>query len=954
MLTLFSAQAQEGGIISGVVVSTWDGTPLLGVTVTVRGTTLATQTDANGHYELKNVPSGDQVLRFSKSGFAAAVVSEARVLSGQSTTVNGNLRPEFYEMEEYEVTAEEFTEQTEKILIERQQASSMMDAIGSDRFSKLGASDAGAIMAKVTGVSVVGGKYVVVRGLSDRYTRTLLNGVEVPSADPYRTSPQLDLFPSAMIDRINVSKTFTPDQPGGTGGGTIDIETKAFPEKPFVKGSFGTSYNENSNLKKNFLAAPESSMAMFAIPSGPSKLRSDLFGLTEDPPRPGPAGTRETAATAATRREQANAVSGLLHDLGTADFAGVSKSSPLNTSFSASGGGTVPVFQRNLGMFAGINYNRNFRSIEDGIRNRYNFNGTPKRLGTETRGNIVTDYGANANLGYELCDDHQLGFNFMLAHSIDEEARHGTFPVVEGKPDQVLEQWQLHYTDREIMNYQFHGHHVFPVLAGSKLDWVVALANTTQNEPDQRFMNYFLDQNGNASFGDAATPFPQFPARYFREIEEDNLNYRLDWTLPLSFMKEESKIKAGYFSSSSDRTFQEQYFAYDLSAGFTPQNPNSYLNNPAYLDYIANYVGNSRNGTGRTNFIFSRFVTDTFSHPYISSQDIQAGYLMADVGVLPWLRLIGGARLESTLITLDAGHEGTARIEQTDLLPAASAVVMLHTNVNLRLSYGETVGRPSFRELAPVDGYLPDLGVLARGNPDLKMISIKSYDARIEWYPSPGDILSAGVFYKDVVGPIELVSLDAADELVTWINGGAFTAAGLSGGNPVTATLMGAEFEMRKSMGFITPLLKELTLGANVTLIQSERKLSKIELDNKRSADPDFSDTRPLYDQSPYIINLDLNYEHVKSGTSFVIAANLTGARLALVKTLGPDIYEHPPITLDAAISQKFCKHWSIRFGVKNILDSEFFQTYGSSPQGKIFQAYRYGRTYGVALTAEF
>src|SRR6185503_5280938 len=193
---------------------------------------------------------------FSKSGFASAVVTDVRVLPGQTTSLNGNLRPEFYEMEEYEVTAEEFTQQTEKILFERQQSSSLMDAVGSDQFSKLGAGDAGQIVARVTGVSVVGGKYAVVRGLSDRYTRTLLNGVEVPSADPYRLSPQLDLFPSAMIDRIAVSKTFMPDQPGGTGGGTIDIITKSFPERSFVQANFKTSYNPNSNLKKNFLADP--------------------------------------------------------------------------------------------------------------------------------------------------------------------------------------------------------------------------------------------------------------------------------------------------------------------------------------------------------------------------------------------------------------------------------------------------------------------------------------------------------------------------------------------------------------------------------------------------------------------------------------------------------------------------------------------------------------------------
>jgi len=938
--------AQDSGTISGVVVSTWDGSPLSAATVTVRGTTLATQTDANGRFELKNVPPGDQTLRFSRSSYGSAVVTDVRVLPGQTTTVNGNLRPEFYEMEEYEVTAEEFTQQTEQIIFERQQSSSMLDAIGSEQFSKLGASDAGAIMAKVTGVSVVGGKYVVVRGLADRYTRTLLNGLEVPSADPYRTSPQLDLFPAAMIDRINVTKTFTPDQPGSTGGGMIDIVTKSFPEKPFIKASFGTSYNENSNLKRNFLAAPQTSMAMFAIPSPPQPLSSDLFGLEAAPTRPGPAGTRETQASADARRQQANVAAGLLQELGTADFAGVSRSSPLNSNFGASGGGTVPLFGNDFGMFGGLNYNRVFKMIENGTMNRYNYDGSPNRLGAEDRGNVVTDYGGNVNLGYNLSEYAQFGFNFMMANSTDQEARHGTYPFTEGKEDQTLERWALRYTGREIYNYQLHGHHELTFLADSKVDWAVGLADTTQNEPDQRFMNYFVDPTtGQAAFGDAAMPYPQFPARYWREIEEKSLNYRVDWTFPLSFMKRDSSLKTGWFSSSTDRDFQEQYFSYDGSTGFNASNPNSYLNDPAYLQYVTS-LGNppfTPQGVGRTNYTFARWINNTFAHPYTASLDVNAVYLMGDLGVLSWLRLIGGARVESTVEKLDAGQDGLADIDQTDVLPAVSAVFTLWTNLNLRLGYGQTVARPSLRELSPYDSYESDFGVVFRGNPNLTMISMTSYDARVEWYPNSGDILSTGFFYKEVTDPIEYGSVSADDELISPFN---------RVNKP--ATLMGVEFEARKSLEFITPQFKGLSLGANITLIKSVATLNELELVAKRSVDPDAPDTRPLYGQSPYIINLDLNYDHPTSGTSFTIGANLTGERLVLVNTRGPDIYEHPPTSLDVAISQKFWKHWTARFSVRNLLDPEYLTTYGTSPEGNVFQSYKRGRTFGVSLSAEF
>jgi outer membrane receptor protein involved in Fe transport len=261
----------------------------------------------------------------------------------------------------------------------------------------------------------------------------------------------------------------------------------------------------------------------------------------------------------------------------------------------------------------------------------------------------------------------------------------------------------------------------------------------------------------------------------------------------------------------------------------------------------------------------------------------------------------------------------------------------------VRLSYGETVARPSFRELSPYDSYEPDLDLVLRGNPNLQMVAVKSYDARVEWYPKPGDILSAGFFFKQVERPIEWVSVSADDELVQPFNR-----------VNKAATLMGFEFEARKSLDFIARPLKGLSLGANITLIQSTVTLTKLELDAKREIDPNTSDTRPLFDQSPYIINLDLNYDHPTSGTSFSLGSNLTGERLVLLRTRGEDIYEHPPITLDASISQRFWKHWTFRFGVRNLLDSEYLQTYGSSPKGLIFRSYTLGRTYAISLTADW
>ena len=927
--------AQEAGSVSGLVISTWNGTPLGGVVVTVRGTTLAAQTDGTGRFLIGGVPPGDQTLRFSKAGYAAAVVTEVRVVPGQTTTVNGNLRPEFTDMEEYEVTAEELQEQTQQIIEERQLSTSFLDAIGSEQFSKLGAGDAGSIVSRVTGVSLVGGKYAVVRGLSDRYTRTLLNGLEVPSADPYRTSPQLDLFPASMIDRISVSKTFTPDQPGGSGGGTIDIVTKPFPEKPFVKASIGTSYNPNSNLKKNFLAAPDSNMHPVGMPKEPRGLAPEYFDLTERIDKPPNAVSRETPERAAERRTQADAVSGLLNGLGTSDFAGAEQQSPLNFAMNASAGRTVPVLDRPLGMFAAFNYARKFTLLDNYEVNDYSGLLTLKKSGTETRANINTDFGGNVNLGYKVSDDHELGFNFMYAQSIDEEARHTTFDYLEGREGDSMEKWQLHYTQREVQNYQLRGAHNLPYVLDSKLDWTVGMAKSSQDEPNHRFMNYFMSPNGTPTFGDSALPVPQNPSRYYREVSEDSQNARADWTLPLTFMPEESKFKMGFFKAGTERDFKEQYFGYTGSSGFDPKNPNTYLNDPKYLDYTTTYLGGIR-----TNYSWSRFVDLVIGRPYTAEQNIMAGYPMLDLGVTPWLRLVGGARIENTYMLIETRDAGDSKIDQLDILPAAGAIITIITSLNLRLNYAETVARPSFREKAPISNYLPDEDLFADGNPDLQMSAITSYDARIEWFPAPGDIISAGVFYKKIKGPIELARVDLIDS-VTWRNRD-------------EGIVMGVEFEARKSMDFLAEELKGLTLGVNVALIKSETEFTADEYANKTNAAYSTDKTRPLYSQSPYIINADMSYEIPKWGASLTLAANLTGERIILTTPQGPDVYEHTPVSLDLIMSKKLGKYFTARFGVRNLLDPEYRQTYGENFDDPIRRAYTRGRTYSIALTAEF
>ncbi len=833
-----------------------------------------------------------------------------------------------------------------QLLQERAKASTIVESFGAEQISKAAVKDVGDIVAKISGSTIVEGKFAVIRGLSDRYTSTLLNGAEVPSGDPYRRSVPLDLFPASMIERVAISKAFTPDQPGGTGGSTIDVVTKSFPERTFLKFTTGYSYNENSNLKGDFLADPRSAMSLYDLPGAPRALDDQYFALSTAPPLPTRASVRETAASAATRRTVADTHQALLQSLGPADFAGVAQDSPLNANFSASAGDTLFLFRRPLGLVASLNYSRNFRAFQDSEVSRANLYREVEKSGLEDKSNISTDYGANLNLGYRLFDHLELGFNILLAHTTDEEAIHTTSDFLLNEPGTALEQWQLHFTERAINNFQFRGKLELPGLADSQLDWVVNLADTFQNEPDHRFLNYFVDETGNYTLGAASLPVPSYPSRYFREITDDALNAKLDWKIPFWFAGRESSFKTGLFDSQANRDFREQYFSYAESTLFDVANPNAYLNNPAYLSYTPVWLGPVGTRIG-TNYNFIRTINLAASRPYTASSDVSATYWMADVGALPWLRLIGGARLERTDMQIDAFASGNSQLQQTDLLPSLSGVVSLATNLSLRLGYAESVARPSFREKSPILNYLPDRKLFASGNAHLAMAAITSYDARLEWFPAPGEIVSLGAFYKELTNPVELylTSLDGND--ITWIN------------RP-TATVMGLEFEARKSLRFVSPFFDGFTLGANLALISSETALTESEYQNKTDVDRDgvidfpTPRQRPLYDQSPYVINLDLSYDNPRSGTTCTLSANLTGERISLTRAQGEDLYQHPPVLVDFGVSQKLGRNLRMRFGVRNLLDDDYLETYGSRAEGALYQKYQRGRTYSLSLSAEF
>ena len=615
------ARAQDTGGVAGLVVNSWDRTPLPGVTITVQGTTLATQTSASGRYELKGIPSGTQVLRFSKSGYASAVVTEVRILPGQINTVDGNLRPEFFEMEEFEVTAEEFTEQTEQILFERQQSSAMLEAIGSDMFKNLAVSDAAQALSKVTGATVADGKYAVIRGLADRYTFTTLNGLELPSADPDRKAFQLDLMPSKFIDRMEVYKTFNPDMSGGFAGGSIDIITKTFPEDFQFELRASTAYNTQSSLRDDFPASDRGSTDWLAIDDGIRELPGEVSAQD-----PSGGSVYPPEAKASFKSSQ---------------FAPVNKDSPLDSGLDLLFGNTHKLWGRRFGYVAGMNFKNEYRIYDNEIIRSYDSGGAALvRDKTGIRGVFDAQWGALANLNLEMTEGHEFKFNYLRVQAAQDTARRVVGQEPEGTDaasGSYADQSILNWVERSLSYYQLAGTHTFPELNEVKFDWGAAYSITTQEEPDYRVFQ-FLSEPADGNFNPNVTfAQPNFPSRFWRDLEEKAIALRGDFAIPVpSYNDEENFIKTGAALNLSER----DYFQRGIYALGTPGHP-------------FNNIGDPNIWMADENLDFINLRNFPANLTYQGEQSVTAGYLMGDWAVLNKLRLIGGVRFEATQIDIE-------------------------------------------------------------------------------------------------------------------------------------------------------------------------------------------------------------------------------------------------------------------------------------------------------------
>lgn len=982
-LSASAVSAQEpAGSIRGVVYDRDFDAPLPAARVQIVETGQGTETSDQGNYSIADVPAGRYTVIFFKEGYVRQVKADVVVNAGQLTDLDMSLPGEIYELEEFVVQDIQITAGTEASLLAlRFEAPALIDSISADLMSRAGAGDAASALKLVSGATVADGKFAVVRGLPDRFVSSQLNGVRMPSADEDKRAVELDQFPSAVIESIQVSKTFTPDQQGDASGGAVDVRLKGIPEETTFNVKAQLGYNSNVTGRDDFVTYEGGGVDFWGRDDGGRDQQLDKLGENWD----GAVGTTTGDA-------------------------------PTDYKWSIAGGGKHVLDSGvTIGGFGSFFYERDSSFIDDGINDSWwvtEDGAQPEQKQGQAdpdgggdyktalfdfqRGTRSVQWGALATLGVES-ENHALGLTYLYSHSaedratVSEDTRGKEFffpghdpydPSTPGHdPDDsaapYLRSQALEYTERTTGTLQLTGEHTLPIsdfdlfgldFGSPEFDWTLADSFADQYQPDKRLFG--------AQWKPPREPIPGFivpsvyqplkPAaqsslgnfqRIWKSIDEDSEQVTANLKFPFEHDGEPGYFKVGLFDDQVSRSFDQDTFS------------------------------NGGDNTSYEGDFFDEFWTDFYydddaMHPikdgteiggvqpdvdYEGRQDVSATYGMLDMPIGSNVNLIGGVRWESTSIgiindpeadafwfppgtgsatdipdDLDPDELPNVAISDDRALPSIGVVYEASDQVTFRASYSETLARPTFKELTPIIQQEFLGGPIFVGNPALNLASLKNYDVRVDYKPTESSLLSLSLFKKDVKDAIEYVIQPSDFSFTTPVN-------------YPEGKLSGIELEARQQLGELWDWADGVGLGANATFIDSEVTLPADVaqgLDNIDATMP----TRDMTQAPEYLFNLNLTYDldQTRLGLFYTIKGDTLAAGAGINNNLLiTNVYETAVETLNFTASHRFSDRLQLTFQAKNLTDPAIETVFRSNvlDEDLLRTSQRNGREFSVSLS---
>lgn len=878
LLSITATAAVNAGVVSGNITNSITNETLIGASIIAVGTSYGTSTDIDGNYQL-SLPDGTYDIIVRYVGFKESTIKGLKV-TGDCKDVNFKLVPDNTMLTEVVVTARTRSDSETAQIREQKQSLVVQTGISAQQITRTQDRDASEVIRRVPGISIIDDKFVMVRGLSQRYNNVWLNGGAVPSSEADSKAFSFDILPSSQLDDIVIIKSPAPEYPADFTGGFVLVNTKQ-PANSALDISLGIGYNTRTHFRKFYYSKGS---------------HTDWMGFDNGFrwPDAGMNGALNTYPDTDGKINPMN--NGLNNDwrIHTTHPLGDLK---LNLSYSHQwrfdNGGS-------LGMTGAVNYSNTYRTLTDMENSLYGpydtTNGKPVflRKATDNQYSNVARLGALLNLSF-LTSNPQHIFEWKNIFNQIGKDRYSTRTGFNAQPDNIQEN-EYYYSSRTIYNTQFTGRHN---IDSHTLDWSIGYAYADHNMPDRRLIERTDRTEQRMGIYRISREF----SKLYEHIASLSANYRADLLLgSLS-----PTLKAGLYGEYRSRNYRTRQFQY----GWDPDNtlPQGWI----FYDNIPEQVLIDENYAPDKLYLYEEI---NYLNNYKGRQSQASAYIGIN---LPWnaLNIYAGLRYEFCRQTLSLNTRQFVEslkntdYDYSDLFPSVNITYHLNDAHQLRAAYGRSTNRPEFRELSPSVYYDFDLGSSVMGNYDLKAAYIDNLDLRYEWYPSSGEQISLALFYKHFKNPIEWTYTVAGgtDLIYSFLN-----AEG--------ANNYGIEIDIRKNLDFLG--LHNFSISLNSALIKSKVTFAP----GTNNID------RPMQGQSPYLINTGLFYNNPETGWNIAVLYNRIGKRIIGVgNRYGtssdgssrdiPNSYEMPRNNVDIAVGKKLGK-WELKLSVRDLLAEKY------------------------------
>ena len=889
LLVSFSGLSQTGSIV-GVVMDKKNKEVMPGVTVIIEGTTIGASAGIDGHFLIPNLKPGKYKVKATYISYNPVLVEDVKVEANKTSSINISLTESSVVLEGVTVSGVRKTN-TDISMINTTRMSPLVSiAISGQQILRSQDRDASEVIRRLPGTTIIDDRFIVVRGLAQRYNAVWLNNTATPSSEADAKAFSFDVIPASMIENMIIVKSPAPELPADFSGGFVKITTINLPEKNSFFASYGTAFAEGTT-GKSFQSYKGSNRDILGFGSTfralPNAMPSNL-----------------NQYESATNPIIQDKITDLGKELNKTWVPVTGKAIP-DQRFALGFNKRLSIGSQTLGNITSLTYSNTFNhdQIVNNNYSIYDFKNEKSQYVDEFKDDQYTNtvkvgllhnwtwYPANG-LRVEFRNlFNQIGMNRVTNRTGREWYDEGRF----------IRSTELRYMNRSIYSGQLAGEHSFKE-GSTKFDWVAGYSISNKKEPDMKRYRYIRNTQDTTQYMLIFSDNPDLSSesQMWINLNETVVTLSVNYVKQLTFRESKPEIRAGFYFEDKKREFAARNFGYSKST-------NESVMGSTTLPVDRVFADNNINLTTGIKLIEITSPSDSYN----ASNNQVAGYVAVKLPFTSKISLYTGLRIEKNVQKLASYKQGTTTpidvIRDTvNLFPSANLAVSLNAKNMLRAAYGLSVNRPEFRELAPFYFVDFDLNAGIYGNPTIKQAYIQNFDLRFEHYPSPNETFNIGVFYKHFSNPVEMVIMGNSPTQYTFEN-------------VLSAYSYGLETDVRKSLGFISGV-ENFSVILNAALIKSKVQFTPGDLNRNRS----------LQGQSPFTVNAGLFYYNESNGLMLTLLYNIIGKRIVAVGRPSPNawedipnIYELPRNVLDLAVSKRVTKKIEIKAGIKDIFNQQ-------------------------------